>query len=81
MFRVVKDFISKDDLKQYKAGEDFACLDIERAEKLLTKGYIVERIEDVPPEEPEPEPEEKPQEEPEKKAKAKASKGKKEKKA
>lgn len=73
MFRVVKDFISKDDLKQYKAGEEITRLDASRAEHLISRGYISEVEAEAAHEEAEaePEPEKKPQ-----KAKA-ASKGKK----
>ena len=71
MYRVIKDFISKDDLKQYKAGEEITRLDASRAEHLISRGYISEVEAAHEEAEAEPEPEKKPQ-----KAKA-ASKGKK----
>ena len=68
---VVNDFIERISLKQIKAGEEYACLDPVRAEKLRRLGYIKEKAE-------EPKKAEKPKkekvEEPEKKtAKAKTT--------
>lgn len=68
---VVNDFIERISLKQIKAGEEYACLDPVRAEKLIRLGYIEEVKE-------EPKKAEKPKkekvEEPEKKtAKAKTT--------
>lgn len=51
-YRVIKDFIAKEDLHQYKAGDTFACLDAARAEILIERGYVAR-----PESKPEPEPE------------------------
>ena len=43
---VVNDFIERISLKQIKAGEEYACLDPVRAEKLIRLGYIAEKAEE-----------------------------------
>lgn len=64
-YTVVNDFIERGSLKLIKAGDDYACLDPKRAEKLIRLGYIAEKAE---------EPKNEPVEEPEKKtAKAKTT--------
>lgn len=45
---VVNDFIERISLKQIKAGEEYACLDPVRAEKLIRLGYIAEKAEEEP---------------------------------
>lgn len=62
-YRVIRPFIAREDCKEYKAGDTFACLDPARAQILIDKKYIAES------EAKEPEPEK-----PQPKAKAVASK-------
>lgn len=69
---VVNDFIERGSLKQIKAGEEYACLDPKRAEKLIRLGYIAEKAQEEPKKEEKPKKEK--VEEPEKKtAKAKTT--------
>lgn len=51
-YTVVKDFIDRDTLKEFKAGSTFACLDDSRAQLLISRGYIEGT---AAPEEKEPE--------------------------
>lgn len=52
-YRVIKDFIAREDCKQYKAGELFACLESDRAKILIERGYIKPEADSVPePEKP-----------------------------
>lgn len=52
-YTVVKDFIDRDTLKEFKAGSTFACLDDSRAKLLISRGYIEGTT--AAPEEKEPE--------------------------
>lgn len=52
-YTVVKDFIDRDTLKEFKAGSIFACLDDSRAKLLISRGYIEGTT--AAPEEKEPE--------------------------
>ena len=52
-YTVVKDFIDRDTLKEFKAGSAFACLDDSRAKLLISRGYIEGTT--AAPEEKEPE--------------------------
>lgn len=52
-YTVVKDFIDRNTLKEFKAGSTFACLDDSRAKLLISRGYIEGTT--AAPEEKEPE--------------------------
>lgn len=39
-YRVIKDFIDKNTLSEFKAGDKYACLDAERADSLILMGYL-----------------------------------------
>lgn len=39
-YTVVKDFIDRGTLKEFKAGSTYACLDDSRAQLLISRGYI-----------------------------------------
>lgn len=51
-YTVVKDFIDRGTLKEFKAGSTYACLDDSRAQLLISRGYIEGT---AAPEEKEPE--------------------------
>ena len=51
-YTVVKDFIDRGPLKEFKAGSTYACLDDSRAQLLISRGYIEGT---AAPEEKEPE--------------------------
>lgn len=51
-YTVVKDFIDRATLKEFKAGSTYACLDDSRAQLLISRGYIEGT---AAPEEKEPE--------------------------
>lgn len=51
-YRVIKYFIAREDCKEYKAGDTFACLDPARADFLIEQGFIAE---EKAQEEPKPE--------------------------
>ena len=51
-YTVVKDFIDRGTLKEFKAGSTYACLDDSRAKLLISRGYIEGT---AAPEEKEPE--------------------------
>ena len=52
-YTVVKDFIDRGTLKEFKAGSTYACLDDSRAKLLISRGYIEGTT--AAPEEKEPE--------------------------
>ena len=52
-YTVVKDFIDRGTLKEFKAGSTYACLDDSRAQLLISRGYIEGTT--AAPEEKEPE--------------------------
>ena len=55
-YTVIKDFIDRDTLKQFRAGDTFACLSAERGEELIEKGYLAYKKEEKPKvKKPEPE--------------------------
>lgn len=39
-YRVIKDFIDKNTLFEFKAGDNYACPDSERADSLILMGYL-----------------------------------------
>lgn len=39
-YRVIKDFIDKNTLSEFKAGDNYACPDSERADSLILMGYL-----------------------------------------
>ena len=51
-YTVVKSFIDRETLKEFKAGSTYACLDDSRAQLLISRGYIEGT---AAPEEKEPE--------------------------
>lgn len=51
-YTVVKDFIDRGTLKEFKAGSTYTCLDDSRAQLLISRGYIEGT---AAPEEKEPE--------------------------
>lgn len=52
---VIKDFYDRETVTLHKAGEKFACLDGARADTLLMRGYIAEKVEGIEPVEDAPE--------------------------
>lgn len=44
-YLVIKDFIERVTLKQYKAGDKYTCLDTERASFLIRTGYLAKPTE------------------------------------
>ena len=41
-YLIIKDFIERITLKQYRAGEKYTCPDRKRAEFLISTGYLAE---------------------------------------
>lgn len=39
-YRVIKDFVDKNTLSEFKAGDNYACPDTERADSLILMGYL-----------------------------------------
>lgn len=39
-YRVIKDFIDKNTLSEFKAGDNYACPDSDRADSLILMGYL-----------------------------------------
>lgn len=39
-YLVIKDFIDKNTLSEFKAGDNYACPDSERADSLILMGYL-----------------------------------------